>query len=112
MANQLKELPKQLRTGGGGRSEMYPFDEWLGTEGHPTGIPVELVAGTKEQVDKGEADYASKNATILNLVRKAAVKRGFDVKTVTTDNGVAVLPIPLDPSKPKRGRPKASANGK
>lgn len=102
MANQLKELPKQMRKGGGGRSEMYPFDEWLGTEGHPTNIPIELVAGE---------DYKSKNATILNLIRKAATKRGFDVRTVTTDNGVAVLPVALDPEKPKRGR-KAAANGK
>jgi hypothetical protein len=102
MANVLTELPKQARKGGGGRSESYPFDEWLGTEGAPTGVPIELVAGE---------DYKSKNATILNLVRKAAERRGFEVKTVTTENGVAVLPVPADPNKKKRGRRKASENG-
>lgn len=102
MANVLTELPKQMRKGGGGRAESYPFDEWL------NGTPQELVAGE---------DYESKNATILNLIRQAAERRKVGVKTVTTENGVAVQAVEyVSPeNRPKRGRPKGStakSNGK
>jgi hypothetical protein len=103
MPKTLKELPKVTRKGaGGGRGEMYPYDTWL------TGQPIELVQGTKEEVEKGKADYTAKTATILNVVRKAAERRGLNIKSVTTDGGVAIQSVPLS-EMPKRVR--KSKNG-
>jgi len=108
MAQVLEELPKQTRAGGGGgREAMYPYDEWL------DGQPRMLVEGTKEQVEKGEADYASKKATILNLLRGAAEARKVGLKSVSTPEGVAVQAVEYVPpeQRPKRGRPPGSKNG-
>lgn len=89
MAKTLEELPKSARGGGVGRAAKYPFDEWL------TGEKLGLVQGE---------DYECKTVTIAQLIRMQAKKRGIDVRTVTTDYGLAIQAIPLDPNKPKRGR--------
>jgi len=96
MMKKLDEMPKSTRGGAVGRAAKYPFDEWL------TGDQLGLVQGE---------DYECKSVTIAQLLRIQAKKRGIDVRTVTTDYGLAVQAIPLDPNKPKRGRKPGSKNG-
>lgn len=96
MAQVLEELPKSRRAGGAGRAAKYPYDEWL--DGNPKGLV------------QGE-DYETKTITIAQLIRMAAKSRGVDVRTVTTDYGLAIQAVPIDPDKPKRGRKAGSKNG-
>jgi hypothetical protein len=62
MPKVLKEMPKAQRKG---RSPKYDFNEFF-----TKSDPVELTQGTKEEVEKGKADYSCTTRTMRhNLFR-------------------------------------------
>lgn len=81
MAQVLQELPKRT---GVGRTEKYPYDEWLD--------------GKIYQLDAG-ADFEGKVTAFSTSIRQAAGRRNLKVNLVTLENGVAVQAVPKEESK-------------
>lgn len=88
MANVISELPKISRKGAGGRrGSKYPLDEWF------DGRVRELIRGTEEQFKAGEADYSAKDSSIVNMLHTKASDRDLKLRTVKTDDGIAVVVV-------------------
>lgn len=93
MANVLEELPKIQRKGAGGhRGSKYPLDEWF------DGKVRELVRGTPEQVEKGEADFSAKDSSIVNMLHTQASARDLKLKSVKTETGIAIVAFHIEPN--------------
>jgi len=104
MANVIAELPKITRAGAGGkRGSKYPFDEWF------DGQVRELVHGTTEEVEKGDADYSAKTSSVVNMLHTQGAARDFKVKTVKTEKGIAVVAFKIEE---KAETPEKNGKGK
>lgn len=68
-----------------GRPEAYPWAEWL------DGQKRAFTRGTEQQVEAGEADFACTPTSFVGSARKAALKRGLRVTTVTVDESTLEL---------------------
>jgi hypothetical protein len=100
MANVLTELPKISRKGAGGRrGSKYPLDEWF------DGQVRELVRGTPEQVDAGEADFSAKDSSIVNMLHTQASARNLKLKSVKTETGIAVVAFAIEETNGKTEQP-------
>lgn len=91
MANVITELPKITRKGAGGRrGSKYPLDEWF------DGQVRELVRGTPEQVEAGEADFSAKDSSIVNMLHTQASAKNLKLKSVKTETGIAIVAFQLE----------------
>ena len=77
MPVKIESMPKIDR----GRRSKYDFNALF------DGNPYVLVQGTKEEVEKNEADYSCKTDSFRQTVYAAAVEAGHALKTVTTTHG-------------------------
>jgi len=96
MAQIVDELPKR-KGGGPGRSEKYPYDEWL------DGKVWQLDEGTDFEVSKG---------SFMTSIRGAAKKRGLNVRSRVLETAVVVQAFQPDgngslPEAPAEGKPKS-----
>lgn len=63
------------------KRNRYPWDKWL------DGQVWELRKGTREQVEKGDADYAVTTKSFRSAVMQATTVRKGDVRTAVLDEG-------------------------
>lgn len=95
MAKVIQELPR--KHGGAGRSEQYPYAEWLD--------------GQIWQLVEGE-DYKSKSTSMLTNIRQAAQKRDLKVRTRFVDGGIVVQAYKPEADEPEQAKPRPTSRKK